>query len=89
MGNGLYQTTTRYCSSNGRTKLSCVSTKATQRSAHLAIRSHRSRSAGSSLSAARCASLWARARVKSRIGLDNDGYKELWDADHPDDPLEV
>lgn len=26
---------------------------------------------------------------KSRIGLDNDGYKELWDADHPDDPLEV
>lgn len=26
---------------------------------------------------------------KNRIGLDNDGYKELWDADHPDDPLEV
>lgn len=24
-----------------------------------------------------------------RIGLDNAGYKELWDADHPDDPLEV
>jgi hypothetical protein len=22
-------------------------------------------------------------------GLDNDGYKELWDADHPDDHLEV
>ena len=27
-------------------------------------------------------------RHKNRIGLDNDGYKELWDADHPDDPLE-
>ena len=26
---------------------------------------------------------------KSRIGLDNAGYKELWDADHPDDPLDV
>jgi nucleoid DNA-binding protein len=24
-----------------------------------------------------------------RIGLDNAGYKALWDADHPDDPLEV
>ena len=28
-------------------------------------------------------------RNKDRIGLDNAGYKELWDADHPDDPLEV
>lgn len=26
---------------------------------------------------------------KSRIGLDNAAYKELWDADHPDDPLDV
>ena len=26
---------------------------------------------------------------KSRIGLDDAGYKELWDADHPDDPLDV
>jgi hypothetical protein len=26
---------------------------------------------------------------KSRIGLDNAGYKALWDADHPDDPLEI
>jgi hypothetical protein len=26
---------------------------------------------------------------KSRIGLDDAGYKALWDADHPDDPLEV
>lgn len=26
---------------------------------------------------------------KNRIGLDNAGYKELWDADHPDDPLDV
>jgi len=26
---------------------------------------------------------------KNRIGLDNAGYKELWDADHPDDPLEI
>jgi hypothetical protein len=25
----------------------------------------------------------------SRIGLDNDGYKRLWDRDHPDDPLET
>jgi hypothetical protein len=24
-----------------------------------------------------------------RIGLSNAGYKELWDADHPDDPLEI
>ena len=23
------------------------------------------------------------------IGLDSQGYKALWDADHPDDPLEV
>lgn len=23
------------------------------------------------------------------IGLSNAGYKELWDADHPDDPLEI
>ncbi|RLC69511.1 MAG: hypothetical protein DRI81_20380 [Chloroflexi bacterium] len=26
---------------------------------------------------------------KSRAGLDNAGYKELWDADHPGNPLEV
>ncbi len=26
---------------------------------------------------------------KDAIGLDNAGYKELWDADHPDDPLEI
>jgi hypothetical protein len=26
---------------------------------------------------------------KNRIGLDDAGYKELWDADHPDDPLEA
>lgn len=26
---------------------------------------------------------------RGRIGLDNAGYKELWDADHPDDPLDV
>lgn len=26
---------------------------------------------------------------KKHIGLDNAGYKELWDADHPDDPLEA
>jgi hypothetical protein len=24
-----------------------------------------------------------------RIGLSNAGYKALWDADHPDDPLEI
>ena len=26
---------------------------------------------------------------RERIGLDNDGYKEIWDPDHPDDPLEI
>lgn len=26
---------------------------------------------------------------KDRIGMDDAGYKELWDADHPDDPLEI
>ena len=26
---------------------------------------------------------------KGRIGLDNAGYKELWNADHADDPLEI
>ena len=26
---------------------------------------------------------------KNRIDLDNVSYKELWDADHPDDPLEI
>ena len=26
---------------------------------------------------------------KNRIGLDHAGYKTLWDADHPDDPLEI
>ena len=30
-----------------------------------------------------------RIKNKQRINLDNAGYKELWDADHPDDPLEV
>jgi|SaaInl7_200m_RNA_FD_contig_31_1928564_length_674_multi_17_in_0_out_0_1 hypothetical protein len=24
-----------------------------------------------------------------RIGLDDLGYKDLWDADHPEDPLEI
>jgi hypothetical protein len=30
-------------------------------------------------------------RVTNRdtIGLDNDGFKVLWDAEHPDDPLEL
>jgi len=28
-------------------------------------------------------------RNKDRIDLDNAGYKELWDAENPDDPLEV
>jgi hypothetical protein len=26
---------------------------------------------------------------KSNVGLDNDGFKALWDADHPGDPLEI
>lgn len=26
---------------------------------------------------------------RERAGLDDAGYKALWDADHPDDPLEV
>jgi nucleoid DNA-binding protein len=26
---------------------------------------------------------------KARVGLDNAGYKQLWDAEHPDDPLDV
>jgi hypothetical protein len=26
---------------------------------------------------------------REHIGLDNAGYKALWDADHPDDPLEI
>ncbi len=26
---------------------------------------------------------------KSAIGLTNEEYKDLWDADHPDDPLEL
>ncbi len=30
-----------------------------------------------------------RMHNKGRIGLDNAGYKELWDADHQDDPLGV
>jgi len=30
-----------------------------------------------------------RADNKSRISLDNASYEELWDADHPDDPLDV
>lgn len=28
-------------------------------------------------------------RYRSNIGLDNAKYKELWDADHPDDLLEI
>jgi hypothetical protein len=28
-------------------------------------------------------------RNRERIGLDDAGYKALWDADHPGDPLEV
>lgn len=30
-------------------------------------------------------------RVANRIniGLDNEGFKNLWDTDHPDDPLEL
>jgi nucleoid DNA-binding protein len=30
-----------------------------------------------------------RVTNKNRIGLDNAGYKALWDADHAGDPLEV
>jgi hypothetical protein len=26
---------------------------------------------------------------RKHIGLDNAGYKALWDADHPEDPLEI
>jgi nucleoid DNA-binding protein len=26
---------------------------------------------------------------KNHIGLDNQGFKELWDTDHPGDPLEL
>ncbi len=26
---------------------------------------------------------------KSRIGLDDQGYKDLWDTDHPDKPLKI
>jgi hypothetical protein len=26
---------------------------------------------------------------EERIGLDNAGYKKLWDDDHPDDPLDM
>ena len=26
---------------------------------------------------------------KQNIGLDDAGYKHLWDADHPDDPLQL
>jgi len=31
-----------------------------------------------------------KGEIKNRehIGLDNAGYKALWDPDHPDDPLE-
>jgi hypothetical protein len=28
-------------------------------------------------------------RNKQNVGLDNDGYKALWDAEHPGDPLEI
>ena len=28
-------------------------------------------------------------RNRTRIGLDNQGYKDLWDPDHPDDPLDI
>jgi len=30
-----------------------------------------------------------RMNNKGRAGMENEKYKELWDADHPDDPLEV
>ncbi|MBU1750473.1 MAG: hypothetical protein KKA73_22540 [Chloroflexi bacterium] len=26
---------------------------------------------------------------RERVGLSNEEYKALWDADHPDDPLEI
>ncbi len=26
---------------------------------------------------------------RENIGLDDQGYKDQWDADHPDDPLEI
>jgi len=26
---------------------------------------------------------------RDAIGLDNNGFKALWDAEHPDDPLEI
>lgn len=26
---------------------------------------------------------------RERVGLSNEEYKDLWDADHPDDPLEI
>jgi hypothetical protein len=28
-------------------------------------------------------------RNQGRTGLDNAGYKALWDAEHPEDPLEL
>ncbi len=31
----------------------------------------------------------ASIRNRTRIGLDNQGYKDLWDPDHPDDPLDI
>jgi hypothetical protein len=30
-----------------------------------------------------------KVRNKNRAGLDNAGYKQLWDADHPGNPLEI
>lgn len=30
-----------------------------------------------------------RLENSEHIGLDDDGYKSLWDAGHPDDPLEI
>ena len=26
---------------------------------------------------------------KQNIGLNNEGYKQIWDTDHPDNPLEI
>jgi hypothetical protein len=30
-----------------------------------------------------------RVTNRDNIGLDNDGLKDMWDAEHPDDPLEL
>jgi hypothetical protein len=31
----------------------------------------------------------AQVANKANIGQSNEQYKQLWDADHPDDPLEI